>query len=119
MAYASLRFADVQKLQSAETNDDSIYGALTASEAKKQHGHRRPRACREIGIASSTNLGRPLLGMRHAYAEANGRETQYISPRREHPWGVVAEGRTPYSTKTRKLSIAVVWKGGDRGESHT
>ena len=119
MTYASLRFADVQKIRSLEANADSIHGALLTSKTKKQHGLHWPWACPRMGITKRTDWIQPLLDLRTAYQKANGTQMSYTFPRLDHTWALVAEVPSPYSTTIRKLALLCVGLGGLKGESYT
>ena len=67
MAYASIRFSDVQRLRSIETNDDSIHGALLQSKTRKPHGLPRPWTCPRIGVTGPTEWVGPLIDFHTAH----------------------------------------------------
>ena len=119
MTYASLRFADVQKIRSLEVGADSIHGALLTSKTKRQHGLHWPRACPRMGITKRTDWIRPLLELRNAYQKVNGAQMSYTFPLLDHTWALVAEGPSPYSTTRRNLSLLCVCLGDLKGESYT
>ena len=84
MAYASLRFADVQRLRTFEVNIDSAHGTLLSSKTKKQHGQHCPWACPRQGLTGSRDWVRPILDLRTAYRKVNGLDMSYTYPRINH-----------------------------------
>ena len=114
MTYASLRFADVQKIRSLEVNADSIHGPLLTSKTKKQHGLHWPWACPRMGITKRTDWTQPLLGLRDAYQKVGGTQMSYTFPRPDHTWKLVAECPSPYSATRLKLSLLCVGLGNLR-----
>ena len=116
LAYAGSRLAGVQKLRPFKTNVDSAYGALITGGAKKQIGQRWSWARPRMGITSNTIWAQPLLDMRQAYAEINGREIHYVSPAFYRSRVLVAEGHPPYCDAMRKIALLCVWKGDADGE---
>ena len=117
--HASLRFDDVQSLRTFERNDDSIYGTLTSSKAKKQHCLNWPRACPLTGVTGATDWAQSLLDMRSACRKVSGVDMRYLFHRLDYTWTLVAEGPSPYSTTRRKLAILRAGLGGPMGESYT
>ena len=118
MSYASLRFADVQKIRTFEFNEDSVYGSLLSSKTRKQHGLNWPWACPRKGIIGTNEWVQPLLDMRTAFRKVNGVEMSYLFPRLDHNWQLVAEGPAPYSTTRRKLALLCVGLGDENAESY-
>lgn len=86
MTYASLRFADAQKMRTFDSNDDSTHGTLLSSKTKKQHGLNWPWACPRKGIIGKSDWAQPLLGMRAAYRKVNCADMPYLFPRLDHNW---------------------------------
>ena len=119
MTYASLRFADAQRLRAFDTNDDSIYGTLTSSKTKKAHGLNWPRACPRPVIAGATDWIEPIVLMRTAYRKINGSEMPYLFPRLDFSWQLVADGPSPYRTTRREEALLCAGLGGEKGESYT
>ena len=119
MTYASLRFADVQRLRSFETNEEFAQFTPLTSKAKKQHVEHWPWARPMMGISRCANWIQPFLAFRKACARVNGRPTPYTLPRIGYKWGLVSDGPSPYRTTRRKLSIRFVGLGDAKGESYT
>ena len=119
MTYASLRFADVQRLRPFGVNEDSIRGTLLSSKTKKSHGQNWPWACPLMGLTGATDWIQPIAQLRAAYRKVNGRDMSYTFPRLGRKWLLVAEGPAPYSTTRRKLEILRTGLGGPNGESYT
>ena len=119
MTYDSLRFADARKIWPFESNGDSIYGTLVTSRTKKQHGLNWPRACPRKGILGTSEWAQPLIDERTAYRKVGGADLPYLFPRLGHNWQLVADGPSPYSTARRRLALACVGLGDEKGESYT
>ena len=118
MTYAILRFSDVQRRRSLETNDDSVNGTLLRSKTKKPNGKNWPWACPRMGVTGECGWVHPILDLRTAYARVNGHQMTYTSPRLDRTWGLVAEGPSPYST-SRKHAPLCVGLGDSNGDSYT
>ena len=72
MTFASLRFADVQRLSSIDANTDLVHGTKT----KKPHGQNWPWACPIVGPTGSTIWAQPIFDLRSAYR--GGRRTRHV-----------------------------------------
>ena len=81
MTFGSLRFADVQRLETFEVNNDSVHGTLLCSKTKKPHGLNWPWTCPRAGITGSTEWDLPLVHLRTAYKKINGRDMSYSQTR--------------------------------------
>ena len=119
MTYASLRFSDVQRIRSLETNDGSVNGTLLRSKTKKPNGQNWPWACPQTGVAGERGWIQPILDLRTAYARVNGHQLGYAFPRLDRAWNLVAEGADPYRKTRRKLALLFVGIGDINGESYT
>ena len=75
MTYASLRFADVQKLRTFERNDDSVPGTLSASKTKEQHGLNWPLGFPTCRCDRINRLGPTAVG--HAECVPKGERNRH------------------------------------------
>ena len=119
MTFASLRFADVQRIRSFDVNTDSVHGTLLSSKTKKPHGLNWPWACPIVGLAGSTQCVQPIIELRSAYRRVDGQDMCYTFPRLDRKWKLAAQGPAPYSTARRKLALLCNSIGDPNGEAYT
>ena len=107
MSYASLRFADVQRLETCEVRSDSAHGTLLQCK-KKPHGLDWRRACPRMGTTGALEWVLPLIEFRTAYARANGSEPCFTFHRIDLTWELESAQPLPYPTTRRKLAMLCV-----------
>ena len=102
-APASLRFADVQRLKTLETNESSVYGTLLPSRTKRPHVIGRPFASPLSGLNNSAAWIKPVLDFRAAFVRTNGVEPSFLTPKLSFSRDIERAEAISYSAARRKL----------------
>ena len=88
MSYASLRFSEVQRLETFDVNSDSAHGTFPQCKTKIPHGADWPWAFPRLGMTGTVDRAMPLIDFRTAYSKTHGSEPSFACHRISHTWGL-------------------------------
>ena len=119
MTLTSLRSADVQRSETLETNESSVFGTLLSSKTKRPHGLGWPFAAPLSGFRNSSAWIKPILDFRAAFYRVNGVGPSFLIPKLSFSWDIEGDDAISYSAARRKLLLLCLGAGAANYESYT
>ena len=120
MTNATLRFCDVQRVDSIDQNESAVFGTTWRSKTKVsgQNQWAAPKA----GVAGSEGWHLPLFTYRTDYKKKYGRDPHFILPQLDTRWNIIEDVPMSAASARRALNTwasALEVKGGGKLTLHS